>query len=150
VFAVVIFENDGEGLYESAKDMLAKAEVSRRPGLCVISPAFRGAVPRSSCDVLLLPGEKVNDVTGHIKHRFAVTYGHSPRDTISLSSFGLQGPVLEVRRELPLEGGVFSERGEYPLRVCGSPEPHRIMVLGGILLLCGGHIRDVTGIYIHH
>ena len=60
--------------------------------------------------LLLLPG---NCGTGRFRAQTVVTYGLSPRDSITFSS--LREPVLCVQRALPLVCGGVLEPQEFPL-----------------------------------
>lgn len=65
---------------------------------------------RAAARILLLPGDAPADRLGAEK---VVTYGLSPRDSITFS--GLREPVLCVQRTLPLAGGGVLEPQEFPL-----------------------------------
>ena len=64
-----------------------------------------------ACGTLLLPGEE--PLPPHLRAERVVTYGLSPRDSITLSS--LTEPVLCVQRALPLACGGVLEPQEFPM-----------------------------------
>ena len=61
-----------------------------------------------------------------------VTYGLSPRDSLTLSS--LREPVLCVQRSLPLPDGAVIEPQEIPLRDLPLPAEQILPLLGLRLL----------------
>lgn len=75
-------------------------------GLC----AAAGACGGDSLGILLLPGDCPRS---DLRAGTVVTYGLSPRDSITLSS--LREPVLCVQRTLPLLCGGVLEPQEFPL-----------------------------------
>ena len=84
----------------------------QRWDLLALTPAGCGLLAGSSAaaELLLLPG----DCRGSgLRAETVVTYGLSPRDSITLSS--LREPVLCVQRALPLLCGGVLEPQEFPL-----------------------------------
>lgn len=83
----------------------------RRWELLALTPVGCGLLTgRMVTRILLLPGACSADSLGA---EMVVTYGLSPRDSITFSS--LREPVLCVQRALPLAGGGFLEPQEFPL-----------------------------------
>lgn len=84
------------------------------------------AVPR--CRILLAPGEKAPAVQAER----VITYGLSPRDSLTLSS--LTEPVLCVQRALPRPDGTLVEPQEFPLPPLPAPASELLPLLGLQLL----------------
>lgn len=105
------------------------------PALVVVSPRAAAAgipLPRE-CRTVLLPGG-----TGGLPLRAAsaVSYGPSPRDSLTLSS--REGDTLwaALQRELVTVDGRVVERQEFPLRLePGAGELPSLAAAGALLLL---------------
>lgn len=123
---------------------LGQAGVGRRPGLSFVYPGYAGPLPASG--VLLLPGDRERPLYGA---PLAVTYGFSPRDTLSLSSIGPESCLLDVRRRVPLPGGKLSERGEVHLLTACRMSAADVLFVGAALFLSGCHMDRENRIYIH-
>lgn len=95
------------------------------PGGCRALSPGGGTV----CRLLLAPGDRVPD---HIRAETVVTYGLSPRDSLTLSS--LAEPVLCVQRALPRLDGTAVEPQEFPLPPLPGP-PEALLPLLGLRLL---------------
>ena len=105
------------------------------PALVVVSPraAAAGASLPRQCRTVLLPGG-----TGGLPLRAAsaVSYGASPRDSLTLSS--REGDTLwaALQRELVTVDGQVVERQEFPLRLePGAGELPSLAAAGALLLL---------------
>ena len=96
------------------------------PGGCRMLAGFP-----AMAELLLLPGECA---AGGFQAETVVTYGLSPRDTITLSS--LTEPVLCVQREVPLARGGVLEPQEFPLP--GLAEAADLLPVLGTRLLWTG------------
>lgn len=83
-------------------------------------------VPR--CRILLAPGEGLPTV----QPERVITYGLSPRDSLTLSS--LAEPVLCVQRALPRPDGMVIEPQELPLPPLPAPAEALLPLLGLRLL----------------
>ena len=83
------------------------------------------------CRVLLVPGDWAPSLD-RITAETVVTYGLSPRDSLTLSS--LAEPVLCVQRQLPRPGGGVEEPQEYPLTELPAPAAELLPQLGLRLL----------------
>ena len=108
----------------------------RRWGTLALTPegcrALYGAKRPLRCEILLLPGDCPADRLPLPPTLRAVSYGLSPRDTLTFSS--LQEPTLCVQRALPGPDGIAIEPGEIPLP--GLPPPvERFLPLLGLWLL---------------
>jgi len=105
------------------------------PALLVVSPraAARGmALPRQ-CRTVLLPGGM-----GGVPPRAAsaVSYGASPRDSLTISSREGDALWAALQRELVTVDGQVVERQEFPLRLePGVGELSALAAAGALLLL---------------
>ena len=101
------------------------------PALVVVSPraAAAGIPLPGQCRTVLLPGG-----AGSLPLRAAcaVSYGASPRDSLTLSS--LRSPVLCVQRLLPRPDGALVEPQEFPLPPLPAPAEELLPLLGIKLL----------------
>lgn len=106
------------------------------PALLVISPraAARGLRMPRQCRTVLLPGG-----TGGVlpQAASAVSYGTSPRDSITISS--REGDILwaALQRELVTVDGQVVERQEFPLALEPGQEELPALAAAGALLLLG-------------
>ena len=87
-----------------------------------------GSDPAVRCRILLLPGTE----TPAAQAERVVTYGLSPRDSLTLSS--LTEPVLCVQRALPRPDGGRIEPQEFPLPRLPAPAAELLPLLGLRLL----------------
>ena len=97
----------------------------------VLAPA-RGQAP-TSCPpsrVVLAP-----EYPGVLSAPAAVSYGPSPRDTLTFSSLNSQGMVLSLQREVVTLRGSRLDRQELPLPCRG--DPLTALAWAGTLLLAG-------------
>lgn len=112
--------------------------------LLTVSPRAAGLAGACSitCRLVLLPGCAAPLIRG-MRVEGAVSYGTSPRDTITLSSLEQDRISLAVQRELvTVEGGVV-ERQELVLPFPGG-SPELFMAKVGTLLLLRGTIQDMA------
>ena len=108
----------------------AAALAERSWDLVALTPDGLRMAEAIRCRLLLAPGEC--GVLSQIQAERVVTYGLSPRDSLTLSS--LQEPVLCVQRTLPrLDGGVI-EPQELPLSYLPFPAEELLPLLGLRLL----------------
>jgi hypothetical protein len=115
------------------------AELSgSRPGILVLSENASGIClgdsERISCGILLLPGDFVV-CDNRFEAGCIVTYGMSPKNTITLSSISETSCVLAIQREFLTAGGDFLERQE--IKVMGGMRPGCLLAVAGALLLLG-------------
>ena len=87
----------------------------RRWDLLALTP--QGLPAEGSCLLLLAPGDCA-ELEG-LRAERVVTYGLSPRDSLTLSS--LAEPVLCVQRALPRPDGTVIEPQEFPLPDLPAP-----------------------------
>ena len=107
-----------EALAGQKLEILALAEESR---------GFRGVM----CRVALVPGNGGGDLSG-LRAETVVTWGLSPRDSLTLSS--LSEPVLCVQRALLRPDGGVVEPQELPLPRLPAPAEQMLPLLGLWLL----------------
>ena len=91
------------------------------------APALRRTV---RCRLLLAPGDCA--ALKSVRAERVVTYGLSPRDSLTLSS--LSEPVLCVQRTLPRPDGTAIEPQEFPLPPLPGPADALLPLLGLRLL----------------
>lgn len=99
--------------------------------LLALTRRGRAALGRAevSCRTLLIPG----DSPPPLRAETVITYGLSPRDSLTLSS--LTEPVLCVQRHLPRPDGAVIEPQEFPLPSLPGPPEELLPLLGLRLLL---------------
>lgn len=113
-----------------------------RADLLVLAPELRGrGVSCPPCPILLLPGRTVPpDPAASL----VVSYGPSPRDTLTFSSLGDGEMVLALQRELVTLTGRRLERQELALTV--RWEPMLTLAWAGTLLLAGAAPERLPGL----
>ena len=132
---------DGEGIEGAILRALpARAGQERRvserhPALLVVSPkaAEQGIPLPRQCRTVLLPGEMGG---APLQAASAVSYGVSPRDSLTISS--REGELLwaALQRELVTVDGQVVERQEFPLALePGEGELTALAAAGALLLL---------------
>ena len=111
------------------------AELSEQTwGILLLPPGTvrgRQEVP-ISCACLLVEGTCPAELLSSVKTAHVVTYGMSPRDSLTLSS--LREPVLCVQRSLIRPDGTVIEPQELPLGELPLP-PEQMLPLLGLQLL---------------
>ncbi len=93
------------------------------PDLIVVSPdaaaGKRGEAVPTACGILLLPGDgDAEDFDAGC----VVTYGLSPKDTLTLSSIGEEICVAALQRELLTVSGDMLERQEFMIKTTLRPD----------------------------
>ena len=83
------------------------------------------------CRLLLAPGD-LPALPAQVRAETVVSYGLSPRDSLTLSS--LAEPVLCVQRALPRPDGVVIDPQEFPLPPLPGPAEALLPILGLRLL----------------
>lgn len=86
---------------------------------------------RTVCRILLAPGD-CPAVLGQVQAETVISYGLSPRDSLTLSS--LTEPVLCVQRTLPRLDGTAVDPQEFPLPPLPGPAEGMLPLLGLRLL----------------
>lgn len=150
---VGVWERD-EGISAAVRAALAGygAEVSagRHPAelaavpleLLVISPGAVGWAGAGAvhCRTVLLPGA-AGPLARTLQAGQAVSYGTSPRDTLTFSS--LSPPCLALQRELVTLDGTCREPQELPLPPQPGTDPRTLLAWAGVLLLLGTAPEDL-------
>lgn len=133
---------DGEGIEGAilralpARSGQDRRVSERHPALLVVSPraAERGLPLPDRCRTVLLPGEMGGTPP---RAASAVSYGPSPRDSLTISS--REGSMLwaALQRELVTVDGHVVERQEFPLAVERGENELSVLATAGALLLLG-------------
>lgn len=108
------------------------------PALLVISPeavARRMALPWA-CRTVLLPGD-AGAVLHSLRAASAVSYGASPRDSLTISSRERGRLWAALQRELVTVDGQVVERQEFPIPFVGKRGELPALAATGALLLLG-------------
>jgi len=100
---------------------------------CAISPL----PPDLSCRALLLPGDAEAAHFSLIPSKWAVSFGLSAKDTITVSSVAPDCAVLALQRELVTLDNQVIEQQEIPLSIPQATGAQSVMALVGSLLLLG-------------
>lgn len=115
----------------------------KRPDILVLTEdAARACGERQkhiSCGILLLPGDANADI---FDAACIVTYGMSPKNTITLSSISEETCVLAIQRELVTTTGDVLERQE--IKIKGGMHPECLLAVAGTLLLLGLRLSDLN------
>ncbi|MDR3209363.1 MAG: hypothetical protein LBT36_01885 [Oscillospiraceae bacterium] len=137
-----ILEKPREGVADALRAALSLAGrdtrvVTRPESVCplmVVAPEyeFRPRARYGVCGILLLPD---GTACPGIAAREVVTYGMSPRASLTLSAIGETTCVLALQRELVTLGGLVLEQEELEIPADASPE--RALCLAGAALLLG-------------
>jgi hypothetical protein len=108
----------------------------RRPDIVVLSEApakeYGGESAHIRCGILLLPGDGDAEA---FDAECIVTYGMSPKNTITLSSISETSCVLAIQRELLTSFGDMLDRQEIKIR--GGMRPGCLLPVAGALLILG-------------
>lgn len=105
--------------------------------LCVGPQSAGWAGMRSAeCGVLLLPGA-AGPLARGMRCRSAVSYGTSPKDTLTFSSLEQDRICLALQREIVSLAGHVVERQEFVLPFPRGEEPMTFLAAAGVLLLLG-------------
>lgn len=94
--------------------------------------SFKGGKTNIVCGILLLPGDAD---AGIFDAECIVTYGMSPKNTVTLSSINEESCVLALQRELLTIKGDVLERQEIKIR--GGMPPNCLLAVAGSLLILG-------------
>jgi hypothetical protein len=91
------------------------------------------------CGILLLPGDADAD---SFDAGCVVTYGMSPKNTLTLSSIGEDTCVLALQRELLTANGSMLERQEFNIK--SGLRPDRLLAMAGALLILGLKLPEIN------
>lgn len=120
------------------------AEFAGEPlDLLCIGPESAGwaGVRAAECGVLLLPGA-AGPLARGLRCRSAVSYGTSPRDTLTFSSLEGDRICLALQRELVNLAGRVVERQEFVLPFPPGADPMAFLAAAGVLLLLGAEPEE--------
>ena len=141
---------DGEGIEDSILRGLSawpgqgQRVSASHPALLVVSPraAERGLPLPERCRTVLLPGGLAG---APLRAASAVSYGVSPRDSLTISS--REGGTLWValQRELVTVDGQVVERQEFPLTLGPGEGELPALAAAGALLLLGVPPEKLSG-----
>lgn len=105
--------------------------------LLVISPDLKDKnVSPLDCRALLVPG-RLSPLAGDIPADWAVSYGISPKDSLTFSSLGEEEICLALQREVVTLEGDCLERQELLLPRGGHTSPLHVLACAGVQLLLG-------------
>ncbi len=141
----------GEGIEQAIMERLrsrgglrGRCASADHPALLVVSPqaAVRGMELPRQCRTVLLPGGMRGTLP---QAASAVSYGTSPRDSLTISS--REGDTLwaALQREVVTLGGQVVERQEFPLTLAPGEEALPALATAGALLLLGVPWEELSG-----
>ena len=141
----------GEGIEQAIVERLrsrgglrGRCASADHPALLVVSPqaAVRGMELPRQCRTVLLPGGMRGTLP---QAASAVSYGTSPRDSLTISS--REGNTLwaALQREVVTLGGQVVERQEFPLTLAPGEEALPALATAGALLLLGVPWEELSG-----
>ena len=110
----------------------------RHPALLVVSPraVLEGKTLPRACRTVLLPGSGADALQG-MRAASAVSYGPSPRDSLTISSREGDRLWAALQRELVTVDGQVVERQEFPLTVPPGIRELSALAIAGALLILG-------------
>lgn len=106
--------------------------------LLVVSPDMRreeSSLPLR-CRALLVPG-RLSPLAGEMTAGWAVSYGMSPKDSLTLSSLGAERMGLVLQREVVTLGGDCLDCQEFFLPRAERVSPLYVLAGAGVQLLLG-------------
>lgn len=110
---------------------------SQRADLLVISPDLTEQdIHPPACRAALVPG-RLSPLAGEIPAEWAVSYGISPKDSLTLSSLGEDAISLALQREVVTLGGACLECQELCLAHGGHRAPLHVLACAGVQLMLG-------------
>ena len=109
-----------------------------------------GAIPSHASSIspylnwaLLLPG-RLGPLAGDLEAGWVVSYGLTPRDSLTLSSLGQDGLCLALQREVVTLAGRSLEPQETLLRGFVGVEPELVLAWAGVMLLVGVPVERIS------
>ena len=113
--------------------------------LLLVAPDWRGPLPPGlTCRALLWPG-RLGPLTEALEAGWVVSYGLTPRDSLTLSSLGRESVCLALQREVVTLAGRSLEPQEVPLRGFAGVAPELTLAWAGVLLLVGVPPEKLSG-----
>lgn len=151
-----IWERD-EGIFELVRDALGEREVVLLRGshgadfaaqpldLLCVSPAATGwaGLNALECRTLLLPGP-AGPLARGLRCKCAVSYGASPRDTLTFSSLEGGRACAALQRELVTLDGRVVEQQEFHFSYPPQRSPLPFLAAAGALLIIGLEPVEIT------
>ena len=138
----------GEGIEGRILRVLSRrgGMTERYAALLVVSPqaAAEGAELPGACRTILLPGDAGRMLEG-LRAASAVSYGSSPRDSLTISSREGDRLWAALQRELVTLGGQVVERQEFPLPLGPDGRAMSDLAVAGALLLLGVPPEELEG-----
>ena len=125
------------GLSGQPRGLEHRKNSPQHPALLVVSPraASLGLHLPRECRIALLPGEA--EERGALRAASAVSYGTSPRDSLTISSREGSRMWAALQRELVTVDGHVVERQEFPLTLRPGTQELSVLAAAGALLLLG-------------
>ncbi len=112
--------------------------------LLIAAPDWAGPLPPDlTCRALLWPG-RLGPLPEELAASWVVSYGLTPRDSLTLSSLGPDGLCLALQREVITLAGRSLEPQEIPLRGFAGVEPELVLAWAGVMLLAGMPVEKLT------
>ena len=110
----------------------------QHPALLVVSPgaAAGGLALPAACRTVLLPGDAGGMPDG-LRAASAVSYGASPKNSLTVSSRRGERLWAALQRELVTVEGRVVERQEFPVTLWDTREELSALAVAGALLLLG-------------
>jgi hypothetical protein len=117
------------------------------PHLLVVSPDLPSGTGLNKrkippCRVLLVPG-RLGKLAGEISAHWAVSYGTSPQDSLSLTCLNQDTIGLALQREVVTLTGQRLDRQEFFLPRQGHTSPGPVLACAGVQLLLGVEPKEV-------
>lgn len=120
------------------------AQASGVYDLLLVAPDWCGPLPAGlTCRALLWPG-RLGPLTEALEAGWVVSYGLTPRDSLTLSSLGRDGLCLALQREVVTLAGRSLEPQETPLRGFAGVEPELVLAWAGVMLLVGVPVEKLA------
>lgn len=115
--------------------------------LLAISPAAASevAAPLPPCRLLLLPGTETA-LLRHCSASCVMSYGASPKDSLTISSLDPPLVSLAFLRELPTLTGGIVERQELPFPLQGGEPALSLLFRVGLLLVLGLPVEELPAL----
>ena len=112
--------------------------------LLVVSPDWKGEKARACpCRAMLVPG-RLAEEAGGLSAGWAVSFGISPKDSLTLSSLGEETILLALQREVITLTGQRLDPQEFSLARRGHTAPCHVMACVGVQLLLGIEPGEVS------
>ncbi|MDR0905650.1 MAG: hypothetical protein LBN00_05685 [Oscillospiraceae bacterium] len=135
MLSVSILESPGEGFAADITHALRASGVAvtagNRADVVVVSPRYRGAA-NVECGTVLTPDGGAITALGA---KNVVTYGMSPRATLTLSSLGETTAMLAVQREIATAHGTVVEEQE--IKVTAGKSADATLAAAGASIMLG-------------